>query len=311
VGPGLRIVFLGNAALSVPALEALAASAHPIVQVVTRVPRPAPRGTGTVPTPVADAARTLGAPLREVQTVKSGPGLEALREPRADVLVVVAYGEILPLEVLRIPTLAPVNLHFSLLPELRGPAPVQRAILQGMVATGVSSMVMDEGMDTGPVLLQAEEPIDPEDDSGSLGARLAAVGGRLLLDTLDRLATGAIEPQPQDEARASYAPKLTTEDRRIDWTEGAPAVVRRVRALAPEPGASARFRGSPLKILSATEREGAGEPGTVIDVFRDGFVVAAGDRAVAPLEVGPAGRKRMSAGEFVRGFRPEVGERVA
>jgi methionyl-tRNA formyltransferase len=310
VGAGLRVAFLGNAAWSVPSLEALVGSSHEVALVLTRVPRPAPRGTALVPTPVAEAARRLDVPLHEVETVRSGAGLNLLRESAPDVLVVVAYGEILPPEVLRIPNLAPLNVHFSLLPELRGPAPVQRAILEGMVATGVTTMVMDEGVDTGPVVLQAEEGIDPEDDSGSLGARLAALGGRLLVDSLDRLAAGTLEPRPQDDARATYAPKLTVEERVIDWTESASACVRRVRALTPEPSATTRFRGSPLKILSATEREGGGERGTVVHVSKDGFLVAAGNGSVAPIDVAPAGRKRMTAGEFVNGFRPRVGERL-
>src|SRR5204862_1335947 len=151
MGAGLRILYLGNAPWSVPPLEAIADSSHELIAVVTRTPRPAARGRGTVPTPVAQGAERRGLPVREVDTVKSGPGLELLREARPDVLVVVAYGEILPAEVLRIPRLAPVNLHFSLLPELRGPAPVQQAILEGMESTGVSTLVIDEGVDTGPV----------------------------------------------------------------------------------------------------------------------------------------------------------------
>ena len=310
MGAGLRVAFLGNAPWSVPPLEALADSSHELVAVLTRVPRPAPRGTALVPTPVAEAARRLGLPLHEVETVRSGPGLDLVRGSASDVLVVVAYGEILPPDVLRIPSLAPLNVHFSLLPELRGPAPVQRAILEGMVATGVTIMVMDEGVDTGPILMRAEEGIDPADDSGSLGARLAALGGRLLVDSLDRLAAGGVRPRRQDDARATYAPKLTSEERVIDWTERASACVRRVRALAPEPSATTRFRGSPLKVLSAIEREGGGDPGTIVHVSKDGFLIAAGDGSVAPVEVAPAGRKRMVAGQFVNGFRPRVGERL-
>src|ERR671931_230171 len=310
MGAGLRTVYLGNDAWAVPPLEALTDSSHTPVRGVPRVPRPAPRGSGTLPTPVAQAARRLALPVLEVETVKSGPGFEVLREARPDVLVVVAYGEILPPEVLRLPRLVPVNVHFSLLSELRGPAPVQRAILEGLVSTGVTTMVIDEGIDTGPVLLQAEQAIDPQDEAGTLRARLAAVGGRLLVDTLDRLEAGTLRPTPQDEARASYAPKLGPEDRSIDWEEDAPAVVRRVRAFAPDPGAYTPFRGRPLKVLVAPDPGGADEPGTVIRASKDGFLVAAGEGAVAPLEVAPAGRKRMTAAEFVRGYRPVIGERL-
>ena len=308
MGAGLRVAFLGNAEWSVPSLQALASSSHELVRVLTRVPRPAPRGRKLVPTPVAEAARELGLPVAEVETVKRGMGLDELGSVHPEALVVVAYGEILPREVLDIPALYPVNLHFSLLPELRGPAPVQRALLEGLVSTGVTTLVMDEGVDTGPILLQASEQIDEEDDAGSLGTRLAAVGARLLVDTLDRLAAGAVEPQEQDEARATYAPKI--ERREIDWTEDATDVVRLVRALAPEPGAVAGFRGRPLRVMSARVLDGSGAPGSVVRAGKEGFAVAAGDKAVAPLEVVPAGRRRMGAEEFVRGYRPQVGERL-
>ncbi|HEX9311240.1 MAG TPA: methionyl-tRNA formyltransferase [Actinomycetota bacterium] len=308
----MRVAFLGNARWSVLPLEALAGSSHRISAVVTRVPRPAGRGGRPRPTPVADAARRLGLPLHEVETVKSGAGFAALAAARPDVLAVVAYGEILPKAVLDAPRVAPVNLHFSLLPELRGAAPVQRAILDGLEATGVTTIRMDEGMDTGPILLQAEEPIDDTDDSGSLGSRLAAVGGRLLVDTLDRLESGAIVERAQDEARATYASKLKPEDQWIAWDRPAEAVVRSVRALSPEPGATTRFRGRVLKVHRASVAPNApgstAAPGTVVGTWKEGWVVAAADGAVALEEVAPEGRRRMSGGEFVRGYRPEPGE---
>ena len=169
---------------------------------------------------------------------------------------------------------------------------------------------MNEGLDTGPVLLRTEEAIDPDDDAGSLGARLAAVGARLLLDTVDRLAAGDLEPTPQDDALATFAPKLGPDDRWIDWTRPAEEIVLRIRALSPDPGASTWFRGDVLKLFRATARSQAGEPGTVLEISRDGFVVAAGEGSVAPLELAPAGRKHMSGADFVRGHRPEVGERL-
>src|SRR5438105_2231567 len=217
----MRVAFLGNAPWSVPSLEALAGSPHRPVLVVTRERRPAGRGNRLTSRPVAEAARRLRLPVEEVATVKSGQGFEALARAAPDVLAVVAYGEILPKAVLEVPAVAPFNLHFSLLPELRGAAPVQRAILDGLAATGVTTIRMDEGMDTGPILLQAEEAIDQADDAGSLGERLAAIGGRLLVDTIDRLEAGTLEPMPQDDAAATRAPKLTADDRWLDWTLGA------------------------------------------------------------------------------------------
>jgi methionyl-tRNA formyltransferase len=306
----MRVVFLGSDRWSVPSLRALAESPHEVELVATREPKPAGRGSKLTPTPVADAARELDLPLAEVPTVKSGGGFERLEAARPEVLVVVAYGEILPAAVLELPSVAPVNLHFSLLPELRGAAPVERAILEGMTATGVTTIRMDEGMDTGPILLRAEEAIDPEDDAGSLGERLAALGARTLVDTIDRLAAGALEETPQDGALATVAPKLTADDRWLDWTRSAAELERKVRALSPEPAASTRFRHDLLKVFRVTVRDETGQPGEVVVVGKDGFVVAAGEGSVAPLEVAPAGRKRMSAADFVRGYRPAVGDRL-
>jgi methionyl-tRNA formyltransferase len=305
----VRVAFLGNAAWSVPSVEALAESGHDLVLVLTREPKPAGRGNRLTPTPVAEAARRRGLPLAEIATIKRGEGLAALRGAAPEVLAVVAYGEILPAEVLEIPSRAPVNVHFSVLPELRGAAPVQRALLEGLEATGVTTIRMDRGMDTGPVLLRAEEAILPDDDAGSLGARLAAIGGRLLVDTLDRMEAGALAAEPQDEAAATVAPKLTAGDRVIDWSQDAMAIARRVRALAPEPGATTRLRGRALKILRASAREQStglpgGTPGRV-SVFAGGGVgVQTGDGIVVLEEVAPEGRRRMTGEAFARGYRP-------
>jgi methionyl-tRNA formyltransferase len=307
----MRVAFLGNARWSVPSLEAVAASPHHVALVVTRIPRPARRGRGVQPTPVAEAARRLGLPLMEAETVKAGSGLEALSKSAPEVLTVIAYGEILPPAVLALPTVAPVNVHFSLLPELRGAAPVHRAILDGHAVTGATTIRMDEGLDTGPVLLQAEEEIRDGDDGGSLGDRLAALGGRLLVETLDGLENGSVTERPQDEARATHAPKLTAEDRVIRWDEAAEHVVRRVRALAPDPGATTTFRGKVLKVLRVsvgTVEPPADPPGSIrVGADGDPSVVAI-DGVVRLLDVAPEGRRRMSGAEFVRGYRPKVGE---
>ncbi len=306
----LRLAYLGNDAWSVPPLEALAGSRHELALVVTRTPRPGRRGGSAVPTPVADAATRLGLPLTEVETVRAGHGFDALSAARPDVLVVVAYGEILPPSVLAVPSTGAVNLHFSLLPALRGASPVQTALLLGLSQTGVSTIAMDEGLDTGDILVQAREAIGAGDDAGSLGERLARIGGAALVETLDRLASGTATRIPQDHRLATYAPKIAAEDRVLDWTSPASSVVNRVRALAPEPGATTTFRGAPLKVFRAHRVDASGPPGEIVDVDLDGFTVGAVDGGVRVLDVGPAGRSRMPVRAFVNGFRPVAGERL-
>jgi methionyl-tRNA formyltransferase len=251
-----------------------------------------------------------------VETVRSGPGFDALRDAAPEILLVVAYGEILPPPVLGLPTAAPVNVHFSLLPQLRGAAPVQRAILAGLALTGVTTIRMDEGLDTGPILLQAEEAIGDDDDAGSLGDRLAALGGRLLVETVDGLEGGSIVERPQDETGATHAPKLTAGDRAIRWEETADRSVRRVRALSPVPGALTTFRDRALKVLRATRPPGPapaggrseGHPGTVVSDEGGRLAVQAGDGIVVLEEVAPEGRRVMTGAEFVRGYKPAAGE---
>ena len=316
----MRVVFLGNARWSVASLQSLASSSHDLALVVTRVPRPGGRGNRPIVTPVAEAALRAGLPLEEVETVKSGPGLDAIAEAEPDVLAVVAYGEILPAAVLGLPSVAPVNVHFSLLPALRGAAPVQHAILSGLDSTGVTTIRMDEGMDTGPILLQAEESIRLQDDAGSLGDRLAVVGGRLLVETLDGLASGSIRERAQDDGAATYAPKFKPEDRVIDWSRPAEEIERLVRAMAPEPAATTTSRGKRLKVLRVsawpTPKSSRGsEPlwrtvGTIVGFAEGSPGVATGEGLVLLEEVQPEGRRRMTGAEFVRGYRPQAGERL-
>ena len=306
----MRVVFLGNDPWSVASVEALAGSSQELALVVTRVPRPAGRKGELRPTAVAEAARSLDLPLLETTTVKRDEGLEAIRAREPDVLAVVAYGEILPQEVLDLPRAAPVNVHFSLLPALRGADPVRRAILEGLEETGVTTMRMDAGMDTGPILLQQSERIGEEDDSQTLGERLARIGGGLLVRTLDGLEDGTVADQTQDDSGATMAPKFKPEEEWIDWNEPSEQVRRRIRALAPEPGAKARYRDRILKIMRAEVVPGRGEPGEVIEVSNDGIVVACGAGALALGEVVPEGRRRMTSVEFARGQRPTPGERL-
>ncbi|MEO8476381.1 MAG: methionyl-tRNA formyltransferase [Actinomycetota bacterium] len=314
----IRVAFLGNDPWSVPPLETLggASETFEIARVVTNPPRPAGRGSKLRPTSVAHAARAAGLPLLETAGVRSGEGLEALRALAPDAIVVVAYGELLTADVLDLPRFGCVNLHFSLLPRWRGAAPVQRAILEGDGATGVTAMLMDEGLDTGPILATREEPIGPRDDAGTLGQRLAGIGGALLVDTLPRLVAGEIEPVSQDHAGAVYAAKIVLEERELDWTRSVSEVDRRIRALAPEPGARTTFRGGALKILRARRSEigdklmAVPESGE-IRVYGDGVVrVGTGEGSLDLLEVAPAGRRRMDAAAWARGARIQPGERL-
>jgi methionyl-tRNA formyltransferase len=312
----VRVIVLGNDAWSVPTLDTLAGSDDIEVQlVITNPPRPAGRGSRLTATAVADAAERLGVDLLEVDGVRSGEGFRAIDGAEPDALVVVAYGELLTPEVLDVPRLGTVNLHFSLLPRWRGAAPVQRAILEGDEVTGVTVMLLDEGLDTGPVLAALEEAILPADDAGSLGERLARIGAPLVVDALHGLEAGSTTPVPQDHAGATHAPKILPEERTIDWVHPVRSIVRRVRALAPAPGASTTFRASRLKILRADARPFAGQmltgalkPGALV-VDADGTpTVEASDGWVALLEVAPSGRARMSGADWARGARIEPGE---
>jgi methionyl-tRNA formyltransferase len=310
VSGSLRVAFLGNDAWSVPSLRALAESPHEIAIVVTAEPKPARRGNELTPTPVAQAARLFGLPVVEAETVKTGHGFKELASSMPDVLAVVAYGEILPANVLHVPTIAPVNLHFSLLPKLRGASPVQTALLLGLEATGVSTIVMDRGMDTGPVILQREEPIGPADDAGTLGSRLAAIGADVLVQSIDMLAAGPVAPRAQDHSLATFAPKFAPHERVLDWSNPAGLLVNLSRALSPEPAATTTFRGEGVKVFRAEAVDAQGEPGRIVDVGKDGIVVATVEGGFRPLDLAPAGRKRMSGADFVHGFHPEVGERL-
>ncbi len=310
----VRIAFLGNDPWSVAALDAIAGEPEldPVV-VVTNPAKAAGRGARATRTAVAQAAARIGARLIEADGVRSGPGFEALLTAAADALVVVAYGHLLTRETLELCPYGAINLHFSLLPRWRGAAPVQHAILAGDATTGVTVMRMDEGLDTGPILNQLVEEIRPEDDAGSLGARLAHNGAMLLTGVLRMLPEGGVPARPQDDRLATSAPRLRPDDRILRWTEPADQLVRRVRALAPEPGASTTFRGDPLKILAAAvDRDHAGPepPGTLVSADDRGVLVASGSGGVRLVEVAPAGRKRMSAAAWARGARFGADERL-
>jgi methionyl-tRNA formyltransferase len=309
----MRVAFLGNDVWSVAPLRALADAPDIDVElVVTNPPRPAGRGSRLTPTAVAEAARAEGLPSLEVDRVRDGEGFDALDALEPDAIVVVAYGEILTPDVLDIPRLGAVNLHFSVLPRWRGAAPVQRSILEGDEVTGVTVMLMDEGMDTGPILANSATAVGGDEDAGSLGARLSELGAPLLVETLREVDAGTVEPRSQEHAAATYAPKLLPDERAIDWTHPADAIVRRVRAFAPEPGAVTEFRRGRLKIVRAAALPAPG--GWILEsppmparlsMQPDGRVLVDAGAAtrVELLEVAPAGRKQMTGPEWARGAR--------
>lgn len=306
-----RLVFMGNDVWSAPSLAGVARAADlEVVSVVTNPPRPAGRGSRIRPTAVADAAAELGAPLLEVDSVRDARTMDRLRALAPDLLLVVAYGELLPVDVLSIPRLGAVNLHFSLLPRWRGASPVQHALLHGDRLTGVTVILMDQGLDTGPVLVQMEEPVDVSDDAGSLGGRLAELGAGLLVGSVRAWVAGGLVPEPQ-RGTPTYAPKLTSKDRTLDWTAPSRDVVNRIRAFAPDPGATTTWRGAAMNVLRAEPGEdAAGPPGEIVATEADGVLVKTGSGVVRLLEVAPAGRRRMPAVAWARGARPGPGERL-
>ena len=311
----LRVAFLGNDPWSVPSLEAIAAEPELSLDlVVTNPPKVAGRGSALSPTSVAEAARALDVALLEADGVDEGSGATALAELHPDVLVVVAYGHVLGRDTLTIAPYGSINLHFSLLPRWRGAAPVQRAIAAGDAITGVTVMRMNEGLDTGPILNQLEETIRPDDDAGSLGARLARNGALLLVGVLRMLPQGGVPARKQDERAATRAPKVSAEERSIDWHRSPEEIVRWVRALAPRPAATTIVRGEPVKILAAAlDHQGwsDGEPGSVVGADDRGVLVRGRGGGVRLLEVAPAGRKRMDAAAWARGMRFSPGELLA
>lgn len=305
----MRVAFFGTPAPAVPALNALLEDRDISVPLVVANPdRPRGRGYKLQPPPVKVAATAAGVPVAQPSRVRSLT--EDLRALEVQVCAVAAYGKILPADLLAVPRMGFVNLHFSLLPAWRGPAPVPQSILHGDRETGVTCFVIDEGMDTGPILLQARTPIGPRETAGELTERLAELGAPLLVKAVKGFAGGELTPRPQDHERATYAPKITTEDARLEWSAPADEIDRRVRAYQPVPGAFTTFSGNRLKVHRVRVVAGGGEPGTVLRVEAGddpagGPVVACGRDAVYLQEVQPAGRTRMTGIAFANGYRPE------
>jgi methionyl-tRNA formyltransferase len=296
----LRAVFMGSPEFAVPCLEAVHELCE-VVAVVSQPDKPAGRGLQSTPPAVKVRALELGLPVWQPSSVRKPPFCDELRALQPDLAVVVAYGKILPPEVLAVPRLGCLNVHASLLPRYRGAAPIQWAIIRGETETGVTLMQMDAGMDTGPMLLRRTVPLDETETAGTLHARLAPLGAALLREGLPLLAAGALVAEPQSESAATAAPMLDKETGRIDFSLGAAQVRDLVRGTDPWPGAFTLLDGAPLKVWGAKVVSGRGEPGLVVGADRDGLLVGCGDGVVAFAELQLPGRKRLGASALLAG----------
>jgi methionyl-tRNA formyltransferase len=311
----MRLVFLGTPAFAVPTLERLVEAGHQVLAVVTQPDRPRGRGQHPSPPPVKEAAARMGLPVRQPERVRLPEAVEFLRTLQAEVMVVVGYGQIIPQIVIDLAPLGIINVHASLLPAYRGGGPIQWALLNGETRTGVTTMRIDAGLDTGDMLLKRSTEIGPDENAVELGARLAAMGADLLVETLAGLSAGAIVPQKQDSSQATYARLLKKEDGIVDWGLPAQAIHNRVRGLQPWPGACTTFRGQPLHIWksrlvpervhtsvdTADTSVRATGPGHLVSAKP--LVVSCGSGALELIEVQLEGRKRISAADFANGQR--------
>jgi methionyl-tRNA formyltransferase len=310
----MKIIFAGTPEFARCALRALVDAGHELCAVLTQPDRPAGRKMQPQPSPVKTLALELGLPVLQPQTLKDPAAQQALRAMGADVMVVAAYGLILPQAVLDIPRLGAINIHASLLPRWRGAAPIQRALLAGDDETGVTIMRMEAGLDTGPMLLREALAIGPEDDTGTLHDRLADMGARMIVEVIQRLSTGPLEERPQPVEGVTYAHKIDKAESRIRWDRPAAELARAIRAYRPTPGVVARIRDAEIKLWRARVVPAgewpspAPQPGAVLSVSPEAVRVACGEGALDLLELQRPGGKRLLAAEFLRGFPLTAGD---
>jgi methionyl-tRNA formyltransferase len=304
-----RIVFMGTPEFSVATLETLIAN-HEVMGVVTQPDRPAGRNRQVQMSPIKQLALKAGIPVFQPEKIRRAEAIAELKQWSPDVYVVAAFGQILPQAVLDIPPHGSINVHASLLPRWRGAAPIQGVIRAGDQESGITIMKMDAGLDTGPILSQRAIPLAADETGASLHDKLAALGAQLLIETLPGYLSGAIQPQPQDDSLATYAPTIAKEEGNIDWTKDAASIERLVRAFTPWPGTYTTWNGQMLKILSGKVGKGQAEPGQVVST-PDGIGIGTGDGLYVLWQVQLAGRKAMPVEEFVRGQADFVGATVA
>ncbi|GIX48710.1 MAG: methionyl-tRNA formyltransferase [Candidatus Tectimicrobiota bacterium] len=307
----MRVLFMGTAAFACPTLSHLLVSSHQVLAVVTQPDRPRGRGQHPAPPPVKVLALEHRLPVLQPPTLRTPENVAAIAAWRPEAIVVVAYGHILPPSLLRLPPYGCLNVHASLLPRYRGPAPINWALIRGETVTGYTIMQMDEQVDTGPILWSEPCPILPEDDALTLGARLAEAGAHGLVHVLTALEKGEVTPRPQPAEGASWAPKLSRALGQVDWQQPATAIHNLVRGLVPWPGATTTFRGHMVKLWRTAVAAGdsGAAPGTVTAVTAEGVRVACGADALWLREVQPANRRRMTGREFAQGYRVQEGDR--
>lgn len=307
----MRVVYFGTPDFAVPSLRALVGEGFEVVGVVTRPDKPTGRHRShATPSAVKVAALADDLPVLQPERPSEPDFLAQIEALAPDLSIVAAYGHILPQQLLDVPKRGSVNVHASLLPALRGAAPIQRAILAGLTETGITIMQMDAGMDSGPILHQVATPIAEDETGGELSERLAELGAEALIEALTLMDEAGLEPKPQDQAKATFAPKIKREEERLDWSCQAVAVARKIRAFDPRPGAWTTGRGKELKLFGARAVELQGEAGAVLRVD-DELVIACGTGAVSVTEVQPAGRARMQVRAFVNGRGVAAGDRLA
>lgn len=308
----MNIIFMGTPEFALPSLSLLLASDNTVTGVVTQPDRPKGRGKKRSPSPVKTLARQQGLPLVQPETVKEASFTSWVQTQHPDLIVVVAFGQILPPEILGIPVYGCINLHASLLPRYRGAAPINWPIIKGEETTGVTTIFMNEGMDRGDIILQRETKIAPTDDALTLSHRLSTLGAKLLLETISRLKKETVTPLPQDHAQATYAPLLKKEDGHIDWKRSAGEIHNQIRGTLPWPGAFTRFEDKLLKIFKAktSDEPLRHSPGTLAGVGADGITVATGKGYLVLTEVQSANRRKMTAAEFLQGTALPVGSQL-
>src|SRR5689334_6800482 len=301
----MRLVFLGTPAFAVPTLEHIVDAGHQVLAVVTQPDRPRGRGQHPAPPPVKEAATRLGLPVYQPERVRRPEAVEYLQALASEAMVVVGYGQIIPQNVIDLAPLGIINVHASLLPKYRGAGPIQWAIANGETRTGVTTMRIDAGLDTGAMLLKWETEIGPEENAIELSGRLSHAGADLLAETLARMERGDIQAQPQDNSQATLAPLLKKEDGLIDWSWPAQKIYNRVRGFLPWPGAYSFFRGQIFHIWRArlADETGLGEPGRTFPEKKRLLIACGGATTLEALEVQVEGRKRMSAEAFINGHR--------